>query len=291
MAKTGHQPLGVHTSIAGGLRLAVDRAVELGCTAMQIFGRNPRSWTFTPVPDEDVSLFRQKREEAGLWPVAVHATYLINLSSADDALFRRSLNLFKDELSTCASIGADYFVTHLGSPGEKGSGFAINRVITALKEAASEGLFDSTEALLENTSGSGSGFGSSLADIGRIIREVEGEGIRAGLCFDTCHAFAAGYPMKTAEDIEALVRVIGSDVGLKRLRLIHLNDSKGEEASRLDRHEHIGHGKIGPDGIAFFINHPSIKDIPLILETPKKAPDDDPRNLKAVIGMLQKRYI
>ncbi len=290
MAKTGKAraltPLGVHTSIAGGRHLSVERAVKLGCTAMQIFGRNPRSWGVTPLPSVEAALFRKAREKAGIWPVAVHTTYLINLCSPSEELFDKSVGLFRDELGIAGALGADYLVTHLGSPGEMGGAYAVRRVLSALENSASAAR-GGAEILLENTSGAGSGFGSSLKDIGRILKGAEEMGIRAGLCFDTCHAFAAGYPMKTGEDIAVLIKAIDAGVGLKRLKLIHLNDSKGEAGSMLDRHEHIGKGKIGAGGLALFLNRPEIKGIPLILETPKKDPGDDPRNLSAVREIIK----
>ncbi len=289
-------PLGVHTSIAGGRQLAVDRAVELGCTAMQIFGRNPRSWAFSPVPAHEAALFREKRAQESIWPVAVHTTYLINLCSPADELFDKSVDLFKGEISIAADLGADYLVTHLGSPGGLGAEYAVERVLEALEKAASIGvggaggagaLPGSVEILLENTSGAGAGFGANLDEIGRVLDGAARIGIKAGLCFDTCHGFAAGYPFGSVEDAGALVAAIDASVGLERLKLIHLNDSKGESGSRLDRHEHIGKGRIGATGLANFLNHPKIRGIPLILETPKKSLEDDPGNLRAVRRILK----
>jgi len=278
-------PLGLHTSIAGGRQKAVERAVELGCTAMQIFGRNPRSWGYSPVDEAEAALFREKRAESAIWPVAIHTTYLINLCSPSDELFKKSIDLFKGELRIADSLGADYLVTHLGSPGQKGAEYAIKRVVSALKKAASGK--HSVEILLENTSGAGAGFGSDLADIGRVIEGAAKAGIKTGLCFDTCHGFAAGYPFGSRKAAEELVSFIDASVGLERLKLIHLNDSKGEAASHLDRHEHIGKGRIGRKGLSFFLNHPKIKGIPLILETPKKASDDERKNLRAVRRILR----
>lgn len=275
-------PLGVHTSIAGGLSKSVERAVSLGCDAMQIFGRNPRAWAWSPVSEADAALFREKREEALLWPVAIHTTYLINLSSPDDALFGKSVFLFKKEIETAERLGADYLVTHLGSPGDMGRDFALRRILSALKETASAGLGKKTRVLLENTAGGGSGFGSMLPEIGRIIEGAGVFGLQAGLCYDTCHGFAAGYDMRTREDVESLVKDINKETGFKNLKLMHLNDSKGELNSRLDRHEHIGKGRIGIDGFSLLLNHPKLLKTPLILETPKKTEGDDPMNLATI---------
>lgn len=275
-------PLGVHTSIAGGLWKSVERAVSLGCDAMQIFGRNPRAWAWSPVPDPEAELFRSKRKEALLWPVAIHTTYLINLCAPDDVNFDKSVFLFKKELGSAERLGADYLVTHLGSPGEMGPDYALRRILAALKDTAAVGLGKKTRVLLENTAGSGYGFGSSLVDVGRIIEGARAFGLKIGLCFDTCHGFAAGYDIRTPGDVESLIKTINKEIGLENLKLIHLNDSKGLLNSHLDRHEHIGKGKIGLEGFSRLLNHPKLAKIPLILETPKKTESDDPMNLSLV---------
>lgn len=275
-------PIGVHTSIAGGLYLSVDRASELGCDAMQIFGRNPRSWAFKPIPPSEAEMFKARRAKAKIWPVIVHTTYLINLCAPDTANFDKSVDLFKKEVGIAEELGADYLVTHLGSPGELGGEFALKRIGSALKDVSAGGLGKKATVLFENTAGGGYSFGSRLADIRSIIDGAAGSGLKTGLCFDTCHAFAAGYPMRTPEEIEGLVRTIDKEVGLPNLKVIHLNDSKGAISSNLDRHEHIGKGKIGLDAFRYLLNHKKIRSIPMILETPKKTPQDDPYNLKTV---------
>lgn len=281
-------PVGVHTSIAGGLALSVDRAVELKCDSMQIFGRNPRSWGFSPVAPSEVSLFRQRRKEAGIWPVVIHTAYLINLSSPDETNYRKSVDLFKNELTAAEELGADYLVTHLGSPHELGAGFAVRRIEEALAGVTAEGLGKKTMILFENTAGGGNSFGSDLAGLGAIVERASEVGLSCGVCFDTCHAFAAGYPMRTAGEIKALVKTIDGDVGLPRVKVIHLNDSKGGLGSNLDRHEHIGEGRIGLEAFRLFLSRPEIRDVPMILETPKKTPQDDPRNIRVVRGILEK---
>ncbi len=282
-------PLGVHTSIAGGISNSIDRIEELGCDAMQIFARNPRSWSSRPIPRNEVDLFRAKRLKAGIWPVAIHTTYLINLCAPDPDIFDKSVGLFKAELRTAEELGADYLVTHLGSPFDMGADFALKRIGSALKEARESGLGKKTMILLENTAGSGYGFGSDLKDVGRIMDDAALFGLDTGLCLDTCHAFAAGYPMSCASEAALLIKTVDGEAGLKRLKLIHLNDSKGGLNSRLDRHEHIGEGKIGLIGFKAFLGNPMIRQIPLILETPKKSEKDDPRNLRAVRRILGAR--
>ncbi len=280
-------PLGVHTSIAGGISNSIDRIEDLGCDAMQIFSRNPRSWTLRPIPRNEIDLFRAKRRKAAIWPVAVHTTYLINLCSSDPAIFDRSVSLFKAEIGTAEDLGADYLVTHLGSPLGMGADFALERIGRALKEVCESNLGKKAMILLENTSGSGFGFGSSLKDVGRIMDNAALLGLEIGFCFDTCHAFAAGYRMSSESEVAALLETVDREAGLKRLKLIHLNDSKGGLNSKLDRHEHIGEGKIGLDGFKALIANPVIRRTPLILETPKKSEKDDPRNLRTVRKIME----
>lgn len=280
--------IGFHLSIAGGLANAVAKAEELGCGALQIFCRNPRSWSVKELAGDEVSAFRAARRSAGLAPVVVHTTYLINLSSPDDALFERSLDLFIKELQISEAIGADYLVTHMGSSTGSGDGFAYGRICSALTEIASAPLERTTTILFENTAGGGASFGSNITDIGRVMDYGERIGLTTGLCYDTCHGFAAGYKMNTAKDVDTLINILDFEAGLERLKLIHMNDSKGELASRLDRHEHIGEGKIGLDGFEALVNHPSVASLPFILETPKKNATDDERNFRTVRKLRRK---
>ncbi|MEK6759938.1 MAG: deoxyribonuclease IV [Deltaproteobacteria bacterium] len=286
MTSSGRWPLGVHTSVAGGLWKAVDGAVDLGCDAMQIFARNPRSWADAPLSSQTVSLFRKAREEAGLWPVAVHTTYLINLCAPDPDIYEKSIILFQSELRSSEALGADYLVTHLGSPKDMGIPFAMERVKASLKAVADAGLGRATKILLENTSGAGTGFGADLADIAELLDAASSFGLEAGLCADTCHGFAAGYAVSGSKGTDGFVASIEASVGLERLKLIHLNDSKGKLGSKLDRHENIGRGEIGIDGITSFLLDERIAGMPLILETPKKTPDDDPENLRIVRSII-----
>ncbi|MBI2400127.1 MAG: deoxyribonuclease IV [Deltaproteobacteria bacterium] len=263
----------MHTSIAGGLYKSVERAAALGCGCMQIFGRNPRSWIYNPLPAHEAGLFRAARKEASLWPVAVHTNYLINLCSPDDGIYYKSIDIFQKELGIAEAIGM-------------GSDFAIRRVGQALKEAARGGLGIETMILLENTSGAGYGFGSDLLHIGEIIKGAASDGRKIGLCLDTCHAFTAGYSFSRPVEVAGFLKKIDEAVGLENLKVIHLNDSKGAFHSNLDRHEHIGKGKIGLEAFRLLLNHPDIREIPMILETPKKTDKDDPMNLATVRGLL-----
>jgi deoxyribonuclease-4 len=285
-------PIGFHFSIAGGFSRAVDRAEELGCNALQIFGRNPRSWALKPVKAEEVARFKARRAEAGILTVAVHTTYLINLSSPKDEIFSKSIKLFCDELAIAESLGADYLVTHLGSSTGAGKEVAFGRIEEAVNAVAEAGLGKSTGPgkgtmiLFENSAGSGATIGCALEEIGRAIQLATNAGLDAGLCFDTCHGFAAGYPLHETAGMDALVKVMKKEVGMKRLKLIHLNDSKTAFNSRVDRHANLGEGHIGTDGLKEFFSRASIRKLPVILETPQKLPGDEEKNLKAARHLL-----
>jgi len=297
-------PIGFHTSIAGGIDKSVMRAVETGCDAMQIFCHSPRMWK-AKIPDNEViERFRAEREEAGLWPVVVHTSYLINLSTPDDELYKKSRALFNYELELCERLGVDYMVTHPGSHQGRGIEFAAARVIEAFKDAHEKAGGNHVRILIENTAGGGTQTGRELSDLRGIIESAPD--LDLGLCFDTCHGFAKGYSFtgstcgigstggvgnaggrKNSKATEAspLPATIDRELGLEYLKLIHLNDSKGEFGSKVDRHEHIGKGRIGKESLRAFLNHPKIIDIPLILETPQNDEGTDKTNLKTVKSM------
>ncbi len=279
-------PLGFHFSIAGGFSRAIDKAEELGCDAVQIFGRNPRSWALKPVSTEEVERFKARRKEAGIKTVAVHTTYLINLSSPKDDIFDKSIKLFCDELAIAESLGADYLVTHLGSSTGAGAEVAFKRIEAAVEAVAKAGLGSITTILFENSAGSGATIGCSLIEIGKAIKLAETAGLSTGLCFDTCHGFAAGYSLHEESGMDSLVKVIKKEIGMKRLKLIHLNDSKTDFNSRVDRHANLGDGFIGIEGLGRFFSRASFRKIPVILETPQKAPGDEEKNLLAAKALL-----
>ncbi len=278
-------PVGFHTSIQGGISRAIDRAVGFGCDTVQIFLKNPRTWQKTPISRKEIESFKKKRKDAGIEPVSAHASYLVNLSSPSDDMFRRSVDLFMYEIDLAGCIGVDYLVVHLGSPGTKGKDFAFGRILEALKGVRRCAEEAGIEILLENTAGEGFTFGSDLSDMGRLLEAIDGT-MKVGFCFDTCHGFGAGYPMRTAGEVEGLVRTIKRYIGLKRLKLIHLNDSKGDLSSHIDRHEHIGCGKIGYRGMRAILNHPLLRDLPFILETPGMGGGYDIRNIRVVRRLM-----
>jgi deoxyribonuclease-4 len=272
--------LGVHVPIAGGLLTSIERAARLSCTTMQIFSRSPRGGAALPIPDETAARFDAQRRAAGIDPVAVHSLYIINLASPDAGMWNRSLALYRQEYARVAQLKAQYLVTHVGSHMGSGEAAGIAQVSKALNRTL-ESLDAPVMILLENTAGSGQGLGSDFEQLAAIRGGVE-EQARVGVCLDTAHLFAAGLPIHTAEGLDEVIADFDRTVGLSRLRLIHLNDSKVPFNSRVDRHWHIGEGKIGLAAFRRIVNHPALREVPFILETPKTSDTEDLRNLAVV---------
>jgi deoxyribonuclease-4 len=277
--------LGVHVSIAGGIEKAISRARALGCSAMQIFSRNPRGWKTSPLSLRAIAAFLEAIVQREFDPIVVHTPYLLNLASADERLHRKSILALALDLKRAEQLGARYVVTHLGSAKERGRAFGLHRVVKALQAVVVQ---DSpVSILLENSAGAGNSIGTCFAEFQEIIERVGKHG-RLGVCFDSCHGYAAGYDFRSAEATEALVREMDQTIGVQRLGLLHLNDCKGSLGSHLDRHEHIGKGKIGLAGFRSLLSHPSFRRVPMILETPKKSPEDDLKNLSRIRNLIRK---
>ena len=271
--------LGVHVSIAGGVEEAAAQGRELGCTTIQIFSRNPRGWNPAPLTDFSAAEFRKRIREAGIDPVVVHTPYLLNLASGNEDLYRRSIMGLALDVRRAEQIGARFVVTHIGSAGENPRKIALKRVTFALREVLKKPT--TVSILLENGSGAGNSLGHRFEDLATIISGV-GEKSQLGACFDTCHGFAAGYDLRTPQAVDVLAEEISETIGRKRLGLLHLNDGEGSLGSHLDRHEHIGKGKIGFRGFTNLLRHACFRGIPMILETPKDRPDADRKNLMRI---------
>jgi deoxyribonuclease-4 len=252
---------------------------------MQIFSHNPRGWTVKEITREEAIRFRSLRQRLNISPVYIHTSYLINMASGDKVLREKSLDMLITELERADAIGADYVILHTGSASGDDGNVARRRAIEAFNEIAEKGNWN-TGLLIENTAGERGDISSSVADIAEIINGVEKQLI-AGICIDTCHAFATGYDISDSASIEKIAHDIQHSIGIDKVKLIHLNDSKGDRESRIDRHEHIGFGAIGEKGLTEFVNSRPFKHIPLILETPKKRESDDPMNLAKVRKMLR----
>ena len=277
--------LGFHVSISGGFSLAVQRAYELGCTCMQIFSRNPRGWTVKPLDKDDITKFKELREKWDIAPVFVHTNYLINLASSKPDLYERSIEQFVIDLERTEHLGAEYLVTHLGSASSQDAEWMIERVSAALNTAMKLHP-PKAMILLENTAGEKGDVGYTLEQVQEVISHLD-DSSSIGICYDTCHGFAAGYDIRSTKDVDALAQRIDATIGLKRLKGIHLNDCLRDFNSRVDRHWHIGEGKIGLDGFKLLLNHPAFKDVPKIMETPKETEEDDPRNMKTVRSLVK----
>lgn len=271
--------LGLHLSIAGTIDRAVDRAVERGCDTLQMFSRNPRGWRSKELVFREVEGFRKKLKQSGIWPVIIHTPYLLNLASPKEDVFRKSVEALEDELRRAAELGVPYVVTHLGSHLGHGKKEGFKRIIASVNNSFYE-VDNEVVLLLENTAGTRNSTGSSFEDIEYIASRIK-DRERIGVCLDTAHAFAAGYDLVSRGAVEHTLRRFDETIGLKELKLVHLNDSKGGLGSRLDRHEHIGMGRIGERGFRNILKSP-LGRLPLILETPVDERRSDVENLKVV---------
>jgi len=272
--------LGVHTSIAGGIHLSIRRAQELGCNTIQIFSHNPRQWMTGIIPEDSVSLFKHLRNFHDINPVFIHTSYLINLASVEDSVREKSQELLIRELELADLLDGDYVVLHTGSASGDAEGAARQRAIMALREVSKVKGWKA-KLLLENTAGERGDISSTMKDLREIIERTDSP-IIGGICLDTCHAFQAGYELTTVEGLSCLSKEVKMYIGVERVKLIHLNDSKRVFYSRVDRHEHIGEGAIGKRWLERLINHAIFRNTPMILETPKKRNEDDIKNLDTV---------
>ncbi|MGD2177362.1 MAG: deoxyribonuclease IV [Anaerolineae bacterium] len=277
--------LGAHESIAGGMHRALDRAESVGCDAVQLFVKPNRSWAVPVLTDEQVVLFRSKAETMGMRPVVGHASYLLNLCSPRDDLWRKSIDTLGIELERCEALGVPWLVLHPGAHVGTGEEAGLVRMARALGEvhAATPGF--QTRLLLETTAGQGTKLGYRFEHLAWLLEQTP-EGERLGICLDTCHVFAAGYELRTLEGYARTMEAFDRAIGLERLKAIHLNDSKGELGSRKDRHEHIGKGHIGLEGFCHVLGDPRLGGLPGLLETPKSDDLHEDRENLAVLRSL-----
>lgn len=277
--------LGAHVSTVGGLHTVFERAAATTCNVIQLFTKNQRQWVAKPLADADVATFRAAHQAANAPHLVAHDSYLINLASPDDALWQKSIAAFTDELERCNTLGIAALVTHPGAHVGSGAAAGLERVGTALRQILAQGSGGDTAILLEITAGQGTALGSSIEQLARLIELVDGDQ-RVGICFDTCHALAAGYDFRTPTGYAAVFDQIDQQIGLERLQAFHLNDSKNDLGSRVDRHTHIGEGFVGLAGFELLLNDQRFAHVPMFLETPKE-PDEtaDIRNLATLRGL------
>ncbi len=282
--------LGVHLSVSGGLENAFAAGKDIGCDCLQIFVKNQRQWAAPPLSDKQVLAYQAAARDTRLAPVVAHASYLLNLASPAAANRKRSVAAMLDELARCETLGVSGLIFHPGAHMKDGPAKGIQRIARCLDEVHRRRGAATTRILLETTAGQGTAIGyrfEELADILAGCRNTD----HLGICLDTCHLFAAGYDFRTLAGYETMVSQMESTFGIDRVCCIHTNDSKRECGSRVDRHEHIGKGKIGKAGFAHFVNDKRWASTPMILETPKgkdgRGTNLDKVNLKRLRSLVR----
>lgn len=269
---------GVHTSIAGGIENAPQRAKNVGAETFQIFSRPPRGGK-PKISSTQAKVFRQLCKKYNFSTHYIHAPYYINLASKNNKIYFGSIGAIIEELQAAEILGTNFVITHIGSAKDMDLRAAILRVIKAIEKISRK--ISPAKLLFELSAGQGAVIGDSFEELAEIIEGIKKKKIKiGGVCFDTCHGFASGYEFRSPEAVKKTFDDFDKILGLKQLKLIHLNDSKFDLNEHKDRHEHIGQGKIGIEGFKFFLSEPRLKDFDFILETPKKSDEDDIRNLE-----------
>ena len=279
--------IGAHMSIEGGLYRAPEKALSIGCTVLQLFTKSNRQWQAKPLSKEDCTLFKKSVKDAHIYSVVCHASYLINLASPNEQVRIRSINALVIELDRCHNLAIDYLVLHPGSSvgqeKEKGLELITQGLNEVFKKSPSK-----TMVLLETMAGQGSSLGSRFEEIAILLKNNTDKK-RLGVCLDTCHVFAAGYDLRDKPGYEKMWKNFDDIIGIKHLKAMHINDSKKDLGSCVDRHEDVGKGKIGENFFAFLFNDFRFFSIPKILETPKETLKDDVQNIKIIKGLLTQK--
>ena len=268
---------GAHVSAAGGHWKAPGYGAALGCEVIQFFSRPPQGWNAKPITDEDAEKFKLAMKEQGIKRAYVHAPYLINLASATPRTRHGSISMLKEELGRCSQLGVAAMMFHPGSAKDLGQEAGVEKVIEGLNKIM-DGYDGSCQLLIEISAGAGAVMGDTFEELAQFIDGAE-RGKDIGICFDTQHAYASGYDLRTKAGVDDTFKVFDKVIGLKKLIASHCNDSKVEFASHKDRHEHLGQGTMGQDAFKFIVQHPKLQHIDLILETPyeKEGEANDPR--------------
>lgn len=274
--------LGVHCSIGGGFEKAVAEAKALQINTFQIFTKNQRQWKEKVVTEKEANVFQQHLTDSAVGMVFSHAIYLINVASAKPEVMENSMIALKGELDRCQALGLPYTVLHPGSNNELSKMETADLIAAKLNDLFAADTSGRVKILLENTAGQGSSVGGKFEELRQIMQQLPED--RIGICFDTCHAFAAGYDIRTKTGIEDALDELDAQVGIQNVMAFHLNDSKGDLGSKLDRHHHIGEGKIGLEAFRYIINR--FPDVPKVLETPKEQ-NMDPVNLARLKSLIE----
>ena len=276
---------GFHISIAGGFSKVVERAEVRTCETIQFFSRNPRGWKYGPLKQKEIDEFHTSIQSSSLFPIFLHLPYLPNIASRGSKFYKRSIDSIVTDLKRAEQIGAQYLIIHVGHRMNSSEEESIEAVSQGINQAF-ERVKNSITLLLENTAGQGTEIGYTFEQLQRVITGVDEEK-RMGICLDAAHCFEAGYDLSRKEGIESTLESFDRTIGLKRLHLLHLNDSKTPLGSKTDRHWHIGKGYIGKEGFRYLINHPSIRDLPGIMETPRKDTIEDLRNMTMIRSLME----
>ncbi len=275
--------IGCHVSASGSIDKSVDNAVERNCSAFQIFTRSPRSWHAKELTKEVIDAFKSKLKASKIdrFATCAHMPYLPNLATPKDDAFEKSVNTLISEVERCAQLGIPYLVTHLGSHLGTGEEAGIKKLVEGLTKAGQ--TKNDVMILLENTAGQKNSVGSDFKQLGEIFKQLK-PGKKFGVCLDTCHAFVAGYDLRTADKVKETFKEFDKHVGIENLKILHLNDARGELGCNLDRHYHLGLGGIGEEGIKSVVKFANKKKIPIILETPIDDDRNDFENVKIAKG-------
>ena len=280
--------IGPHLPLGGGMRKAAERAAAIGASTVQVFTDNPTAWRRRPTLPEELPRFRELLAAADVGPIAVHAPYLINLAGPEHRFHEQSVAVLANEIVVARAWGAAFLNVHIGSHVGDGVEVGIDRLTRGLAEAFRRSDEDGRPerdvvVVLENGSGGGFGLGASIEELAAIDAAVRSAGVpdgRLGFCLDAAHLWGAGYPIDTAAGVDDVLAAFDAAIGLDRLKLVHLNDSRSEPGSRADRHEHVGAGRIGPHGLARFLTHPGLAHVLYLLETPGMDEGYDAINLE-----------
>ncbi len=283
--------LGAHQSIAGGYHKAVELGVEAGCQVIQVFTKNTNQWRGKPITPQEIQTFREAIATSAIACPLAHDSYLINLASPEKTLWKKSIDALIDEVQRAAALGIPQVVCHPGAYTTTSESEGLKRIIAALDEVLSQTRDESAGILLETTAGQGTTLGWRFEHLAATLAGVK-DNRRLGVCFDTCHVFAAGYKISTRSDYRATMKEFDKIVGLDQIRAFHLNDSVKDCGSRVDRHAHIGCGKIGPEAFGWLLRDRRFRNVPMVLETPKgkrDGEDCDIINLRTLRELAMKK--
>ncbi|MFQ3308245.1 MAG: deoxyribonuclease-4 [Candidatus Nanohaloarchaea archaeon] len=276
--------IGAHVSISGGMDKAIERQEEIGGNCGQIFAGSPRTWSVSEYSDEEGEEFQELRDEKEQNPYVIHSTYLVNLATPKDDLFEKSLNCLQSELDAAEKLGVEYVVFHPGAHTGSGRENGVKRIAEGIDEL---NIPDDVTLLLENTAGKGTTLGKSMGELREMIDHAETSGEKIGVCIDTCHAHAAGYELYTDEGFVDFIQEIKEDIGLEKIKVLHLNDSKDKKGSEKDNHQDIGKGEIGDEGFRNLVNAEEFEDLPMVLETPSDEREGYKENLEHILELRE----